>query len=145
MGTEEALTNSTTDNEKTRKVQDLVEQYLTAEHTRLATENSEDMWPPPKDRSELGKAHILPKNQQDCARWERYCYNREGMAVLMYNNGNLQPWEEIMRGKGLTTVKEEVNIHPEVKMMLVPYVRTLQEYRDVYVSALPAHVDLDKE
>ena len=50
-----------------------------------------------------------------------------------------------MRGKGLTTVKEEVNIHPEVKMILVQYVQTLQKYRDVYVPALPAHMDLDKE
>jgi len=145
MGTNEALTNSTTANEKTRKVQDQMVQYLTAEHSRLATENPEEEWSPPKDRSELGKAHILPKNQQDHPRWKRRCYNREGMAVLMYNEGNLQTWEEVMRGKGLETEEEQVNIHPEVKRILVPYVRTLQEYRDVYVPALPVHVDLDKE
>ena len=66
----------------------------------MLNENIEESFDQPKDRSELGKAYILPREQQNKLRWERYCMNRSTMADSMYNAGEPKTWEEVMQSKG---------------------------------------------
>ena len=42
-------------------------------------------------------------------------------------------------------MEEDVSIHPELKMILAPFVRTLQEHRNAKVSALAPFTNHDSQ
>ena len=125
--------------ERARKVHELLQEYLVREREAMQDENMEETFDQPKDKSELGKALILPRDQQTKLRWERRCENRVMMADNMYNDGETKTWEEVMTDRKGVTREEDVSIHPEIKMILVSILRTLQEHINVRVPALATY------
>ena len=99
--------------------------------TKVSTMDKENM-----KRKDICMVGILPTSRCDMDRNKRSHANRMDMLDCMYNAGEPLSWYDAMKAQNMYINEKDIEIDEQVKMLVITYLRTLQEHMGVVTEKL---------